>query len=134
MKPLGYPAALMLVRRMSCLPRYPGPAGESRMAEVLVEVAKTVEHAKAIVDFFEERFPTIRELRDVALSLRSSFELVPNPIERLKQEYKDYVAGVLQSGDTEELAYCESQHPEIVQEVRAALRKGLSVVGGRSAS
>lgn len=48
--------------------------GEGRFVDCLCEISLSVEHALAIIESFDSEFPTIREMRDVALNLRPRFE------------------------------------------------------------
>lgn len=67
--------ALAFVRRLSGAPGYPfHPEGELRVAEVLREVSVSVSHALAVVDEFDNNFPTIEEIRSVAYRLREKFD------------------------------------------------------------
>lgn len=67
--------ALTLVRKLSALAGYPRLAdGESWAAEKLCESVVSVDHARAVIDAFEERFPTLREIRDTADNLRPKFQ------------------------------------------------------------
>src|ERR1700686_2135249 len=50
-----------------------GP-GLNRFAEVLCECSISVEHATAVVDSFDNEFPTLRDIRDTASNLRPKFE------------------------------------------------------------
>lgn len=48
--------------------------GEGRFVDCLCEISLSVEHALAVIESFDGEFPTIREMRDVALNLRPRFE------------------------------------------------------------
>ena len=72
-----------LLRDLAGFRGYPRD-GERRFVEVLQEVSISVEHARAIVLTFQEEFPTIREIRDVAMNIRSQFQ--PPEDQRAKWE------------------------------------------------
>lgn len=49
-------------------------AGEKRFAEALQDNALSVEHLEATLKTFEDFFPTVRQIRDVAFGLRPRYE------------------------------------------------------------
>lgn len=61
-------------------------AGWSRFAEALQLNAVSVEHAEAILQAFDEGFPTVRQIHDVAVNLLPRFETKPD--ERAEWEKK----------------------------------------------
>jgi len=48
--------------------------GVNRFTEVLCECSISVEHATAVVDSFDDEFPTLRNIRDTAYNLKPRFE------------------------------------------------------------
>jgi hypothetical protein len=62
-------------------------AGERRFARALSEVCVSVEHAVAVLEKFEESFPTVRELKDVALNLRDQFQPKLQTYQDWEKEY-----------------------------------------------
>jgi hypothetical protein len=78
--------AEMYVQQLSGLKDYPPyAAGADRLANELVACAVSVEHAKAVVEYFDDVCPTPRELRDVAANLREKYA-PPEPPERERWE------------------------------------------------
>ncbi len=86
---VGKTIALSLIRgELSGFRGYPfNEAGEDRFARELATVSLSVGHARAIVESFEETFPTIKELRDVASNLRPKFEQAENLREIWEMQY-----------------------------------------------
>lgn len=62
-----------LLRELSGFRGYPRE-GEDRFIDVLQQISISVDHARAVVYSFEENFPTIREMRDVAMNLQPKFK------------------------------------------------------------
>ena len=58
--------------------------GEERFARALQDVTVSVEHARATLAKFKEGFPTVQNIIDTAVNLRSKFE--PQVDERLEWE------------------------------------------------
>jgi hypothetical protein len=72
-------AALSLIRALSCCPGYPYHSeAEGRMAGVLMECTVNVEHARAVINRFEEDCPTLQEIRTAAFDLREKFVNAPD--------------------------------------------------------
>jgi hypothetical protein len=85
--PIEYTVAAAILGRLEGFRDYPRGGGARRFVEALADASLSVAHANATVEMFDERFPTIREIRDVAFGLRETF--VPKePIE--KQWEKEY--------------------------------------------
>ncbi len=77
--PLTFPVAQMILRKLSGFAGYPQEiGGENFMIDRFREVCVSVEHAEEIVMRFDEKFPTLRELRDTARGLRPQFEKSPD--------------------------------------------------------
>lgn len=78
--------ATALLRRLSGFKGYPrgNEAGEAVFIEAIQEVCVSVDHARALVDAFDENFPTLREMRDQALSIKARLEPPPD----LKKEWE----------------------------------------------
>lgn len=62
-------------------------AGEQRFAFALQENAVSVSHAREILKSFDEFFPTVRQIADVAANLRARFEIKPDETEELRRKY-----------------------------------------------
>jgi len=65
----------------------PSEAGENVFARGLQESCLSVQHVTATLKSFDERFPTLRELLDVANALRPQFEPKENLQEKWEREY-----------------------------------------------
>jgi hypothetical protein len=80
--------ATALLRRLSGFRGYPnGEAGEAVFIEAVQEFCISVDHARALVDAFDENFPTLRELRDQALNLKAKFDPPPDLRKQWEAEY-----------------------------------------------
>jgi hypothetical protein len=67
--------AAALFRKLSGFPGYPkSEQGEAHYIEAFQDASISVDHARAIIAVFDERMPTLREIRDAALNLRPRFE------------------------------------------------------------
>lgn len=88
MNALQFPVALTMVRALSGLPGYPRlPEGEAWTADRLCGFVLSVDHARATLAAFEDHFPTLKELRDVADNLRERFAAPqPSEVDRWKAE------------------------------------------------
>jgi hypothetical protein len=62
-------------------------AGERRFARALQEVAVSVEHARAILAKFTGEFPSVQEITDTGLNLKSQFEPGPNLRAEWERQY-----------------------------------------------
>lgn len=49
-------------------------AGENRFAEALQSNAVSVEHLEAVLQSFDEEFPTVRQIHDISAGMRPKFE------------------------------------------------------------
>lgn len=77
-----------LRRYLSGFQGYPrNIAGENRFAEALQANAISVEHLEEILKTFDEDFPTVRQIHDVAMNLRPRFEPPVALAEKWEQEY-----------------------------------------------
>lgn len=78
-----------LFRKLEGFDGYPkrGP-GESYFIDAFQLACVSVGHAKAVIDSFDGKFPTLREIRDVAFNLKPKFES-PGPSQREQWE-KEY--------------------------------------------
>lgn len=77
-----------LKRYLSGFRGYPhSPAGENRFAEALQANAVSVEHLEAILQAFEDEFPTVRQINDVALNLRARYETQPDQRAEWEKQY-----------------------------------------------
>lgn len=140
MNALQFPVALTMVRALSGLPGYPRlPEGEAWTADRLCEFVVSVDHARAVLAAIEEHFPTIKELRDTADSLRGRFE-APPPSEKdqwlaegavFDPEWSEKLLGTLTAGTPQQFAEIRRRsmrdalwytiHPEGQREWRAHL-------------
>jgi len=66
----------------------PTEAGEKRFAEALQVNVVSVEHLDATLKTFDEFFPTVRQIHDVALNCRPQFE--PVPLDQRKEWERQY--------------------------------------------
>lgn len=77
-----------ILRQLSGFKGYPrDEAGETRFVEVLCEASLSVEHAVAVTQAFDGGFPTVKEIRDTAFSLREKFKPKVDPREQWEKEY-----------------------------------------------
>jgi len=82
--------ALSILERLSGFIGYPKtPKGTEIFVEALLS-ATSEEHALAAVDVFDERFPTLRELRDSIFKARQKFEPPVDLIEKWKADGATY--------------------------------------------
>jgi hypothetical protein len=65
----------------------PTEAGEKRFAAAFQENCVSVGHVRAVLKSFEEQFPTVRQIHDVALNLRPQFEPQQDAREEWKRDY-----------------------------------------------
>lgn len=66
--------ARTLLKQLAGFRGYPKGDGLNRFVEVLCEISISVEHATALIETFDEEFPTLREIRDTAYNLRPRFQ------------------------------------------------------------
>jgi hypothetical protein len=65
----------------------PVGVGFDRFAEVLCECSISVEHATAVVESFDNEFPTVRDIRETAHNLRPKFEAKVNQRKEWEAQY-----------------------------------------------
>jgi len=65
----------------------PTDGGRKRFAEALQLNAVSVEHLEAILKTFDEEFPTVRQIHDVAMNLRPRFEPKADTFDALRAKY-----------------------------------------------
>ncbi len=85
-----WPLACSMLRDLSGYPGYPKPIdspGERRFIRAFQESVISVEHAQAVIDSFDQDFPTVLRIREAAHKLRPRFE--PDPI-KTKEWEKTY--------------------------------------------
>jgi len=83
-----FPIARSKIKGLSALPGFPHlEEGIDRLAQVLQEVAVSLEHADAILATFQDRSPTFGQLREVAYNLKPQF-VAPPPDPRIEWERK----------------------------------------------
>jgi hypothetical protein len=76
-----------LERHLSGYQGYPRTAaGVRRFAQALQSNAISVEHLEAILQCFDQEFPTVREINEVATNLRPKYEPKEDIIEKWKRE------------------------------------------------
>lgn len=61
--------------------------GEERFGRALQEVSVSVEHARAVLAKFTQRFPTVQEITDTALNLLPQFEIQHSQLAEWEQEF-----------------------------------------------
>lgn len=67
---------------------YPNsPAGESTFARALCESTVSVAHCEAVLKTFDLKFPTVREIKDIANNLREKFQPTESRYEKWEREY-----------------------------------------------
>jgi hypothetical protein len=80
--------AQSILRQLSGFRGYPQTKeGESHFVREFQRVCLSVSHAEAIVKSFDSEFPTIKEIRDTAFTLRSKFEHQPTEKEIWEKEF-----------------------------------------------
>lgn len=128
MNGLARPVAMMLVRKwLSSLRDYPAEAGEGRLADTLAECTLGVQHAEAVLEYFDHSCPTPREIRETAYNLKSRFQ--PEPDLRAKWEAESGPPApfepAFQSGDPikHRLAELAAENREIWRRVKERLGK-----------
>jgi len=65
----------------------PTTGGQRRFAEALQLNVLSVEHLEATLQTFDDDFPTVRQIHDVALNLRPRFEPKEDLTEKWREEY-----------------------------------------------
>jgi hypothetical protein len=96
------PICLAFLRRhLSGFRFYPKTeAGETRFAEALQLNAVSVEHLEAVLQCFDEEFPTVRQIHDAASNLRVKFEPAVDPLAEWERQYGKPEAFQLYPADT----------------------------------
>lgn len=87
----------------------------SRGREVWIDallMAVSEQHARAVIAVFDEKFPTLKRLRDVVNELRSKFEKPVDLIEKWKAEGAEYDPAWLPNAIREALAAKERKQTE----------------------
>jgi hypothetical protein len=87
MRAVQFPVCAAMFDRLCGFKGFPRQAGLVVFIEALCDAAVSVKHAQAVIDSFDEGFPTLRELRDTAHSLRAKFETVQSDREKWEAEY-----------------------------------------------
>jgi hypothetical protein len=62
-------------------------AGERRFAFALQENCVSVGHVRAVLESFDESFPTVKEIHDAAWNLRAQFEPQEDSLAELRRKY-----------------------------------------------
>lgn len=61
--------------------------GEERFARALQETAISVDHARAILSKFTQKFPTVQDITDTALNLLPQFQIQHSQLLEWEKEY-----------------------------------------------
>ncbi len=81
-------AEMFLTRYLEGFRNFPRtPGGVRRFAEAVQEVSVSVEHLEAILKTFDEDFPTVRQINDVATNLKPRFEVQADSRAELERKY-----------------------------------------------
>ena len=91
---IEYVVASGILQRLCGFPGYPRatdpqqlPPGLGRFIEVLAESSVNVAHANAVIESFDQQFPTVREIRETALSMRAKYEVSEDQRKEWEAQY-----------------------------------------------